>query len=382
MIKPNPKLVVKSKNISVIKNGPPRPTTTTTKTSTPAPPKQRVPVVKSRVPLASRKVRAQPTRDDADEPETREVPHEPMKGFELADDPVIQKVLDLEVNQRNRDPLLDETPARTHAASKPAQKIDRATGKVVNLKSNVYNKNLAQLDTRQHLHSQKLKDQEIQARMGVFRGLPDAECSPITDIPDIKTLSIDDIPAFCLHLPERRDREPFMVENLPKIHSSVQCIPGVKFQPSYKAISRAHKRIIAIAKAKGWPYVITIEDDIRVPSLKAKAAFTQAMHHLPNDWDALLGGVYDCKSYKNIGNDLAEVKGWCSLHLVLWKYTMYDAILNHHEKFHIDRFIGTMDDKKFYLTWPFVAVQYNGFSDNVNMDVNYDNYLNRFKILS
>lgn len=383
MIKP--KLITKSKNISVIKNGPSRPTTTPNKSTTPLV-KQRVPIVKSSIPVSKKPVSK--TTPCAQKPTPLETPREKFTQFALDNDPVIEKVLELECRQRTRDPLLDDVESRkTQTPSiKPTHKIDRVTGKTinknVNLKSHVYNQHLAQLDARQHLHSQKLKDQEIQARMGIFRGLPDSECIPITNVPDIRTLSIDDIPAFCLHLPDRSDREPFMSENLPKIHSSVQCIPGVKFQPSYKAISRAHKRIIAIAKAKGWPYVITIEDDIRIPSLKAKAAFSQAMKNLPDDWDALLGGVYDCKTYKNVGNGLAEVKGWCSLHLVLWKHTMYDDILNHHEKFHIDRYIGAMNNKKFYLTWPFVAIQYNGFSDNVNMDVNYDNYLNRFKILS
>lgn len=310
--------------------------------------------------------------------------------FKLLPDEIIEQVLSFEVNQRTQDALLDEpetkhinkkitlktsTITRSRQPFNKPQKTDPNTGMVIKMNNRTH----PTLNKQDNFQTKKLLQQESKAQMPIFKGIN--ENIPIKAVPDIKTLNIDDIPAFCLHLSERTDREKFMADNLPKIHSNVKWIEGVKISPSYKGISRAHKRIIAIAKAKGWPYVITFEDDIKIPSLKAKAAFTEAMKNLPSNWDALLGGVYDCKTHKPIGNGLAEVKGWCSLHFVLWKYTIYDAILNHHEKSHIDRYIGSLQDKHFYMTWPFVAIQYNGFSDNVNKDVNYDWYLKRFKIL-
>lgn len=292
---------------------------------------------------------------------------EALSPFKLVLDDTVRQVLEFEIKQRDEDTLMDEEPVYSRTQTKN-YRIDPTTGMVINIKSKSFRK----------AHVQNAH-QTSALRMPVFRGIPDAPI--ITGAPDIKIVNFDDIPAFCLHLSDRTDRESFMLDNLPKFHSNVQWLEGVRMTPGYKGIARAHKRIIAIAKAKGWPYVITFEDDIKIPSAKSKAAFISAMKTLPADWDALLGGVYDCKSHKLISDGLAEVRGWCSLHCVLWRHTIYDDILNHHEKSHIDRYIGGLPNRKFYMTWPFVAVQYNGFSDNVSQNVNYDNYLARYKIL-
>lgn len=333
----------------------------------------KIPIVKSHTIKPKKRIpnttQPEPTTDNTDTvPATIDLPE--FSQFKLDDDPVYKRVFEYEAQQHSGDVLMDETPTRPKTRTGTTAASTGRGGALIKLR--------AQPGVGESL---KIRAIEQQLKIPIFRGLPDSECLPVSGELNIKNVNFDSIPAFCLHLPERRDRQPFMIENLPKIHSNVKCIPGIKFEPSYKAISRAHKQIIAIAKAKGWPFVITIEDDIKIPSLKAKAAFMSAIQHLPDDWDALLGGVYDCKSYNYIGNDLAEVKGWCSLHLVLWRHTIYDDILNHSEAYHIDRYIGALTNRKFYMTWPFVAVQYNGFSDNVSMDVNYDKWLSRFKIL-
>ena len=399
-LKPKPKCIVKSKNISTIKGtGTVGAGGSSNKIKIKTEPI--VPVLVNEEPLQEIQIEELPEiMEELPEPVEGESEPEPeifkkpsYDQFKLDDgDEIINKVLQHEVDQRGQDVLLGEETdtrgrinkrvavrAQPRIKGRPqpqAPKVDPTTGMVIKMKSRTH----PTLNPRENFQTKKLLQQESQAQIPIFKGI--SECLPLGEVPDIRTVNLDDIPAFCLHLSDRPDREEFMANNLPKIHNNVKWIEGVKLRPSYKGIARAHKRIIAIAKAKGWPYVITFEDDIKIPSLKSKGAFAQAMKNLPKDWDALLGGVYDCKSYEPMGNGLAKVRGWCSLHCVLWKYTIYDAILNHHEKSHIDRYIGSLHDKHFYMTWPFVAIQYNGFSDNVERDVNYDRFLERYKILS
>lgn len=212
--------------------------------------------------------------------------------------------------------------------------------------------------------------------------LPNFKDVPKLDWGKVQTMNIDDIPAYCIHLLDRTDREETMKKELPKIHNNVKIFPGIRLNPGYRGISRSHKSIIIEAKKNGYPYVIIMEDDIKICSDKSKAAFQNAIRTLPDDWDLLLGGVYDGRNVKQIKPGLATVENWCSLHLVLIRSTMYDIILSHGENSHIDRFISGKKQFKHYITYPFVAIQYNGHSDNVNRKVNYDHYLKKFKLLT
>ena len=96
----------------------------------------------------------------------------------------------------------------------------------------------------------------------------------------------------------------------------------------------------------------------------------------------MLGGVYSGKVDKPINPYLAQVKSWCSLHLVIFNSKFYDTILAYTEKNrNIDNYIGRMTHNKCYVTWPFVAIQYPGFSNNANRQVNYHNHLRKYKLL-
>lgn len=203
-------------------------------------------------------------------------------------------------------------------------------------------------------------------------------------------MKLNEIKSYCIHLSKRTDREVHMKDELSKFKLDTEIFEGIYSPQGYIGISSSFKNVIRDAIKNDYPYILIFEDDVKFTSEKSNEQFQKCIDSLPDDWDILLGGVYTMSNsdYESdvISECLKPVTDFSSLHCTLIRNTMYNHILNHDPARHlpnIDRYISHIiqkENKKAYVSYPMIAIQYNGYSDNVNGNVNYDRLLASFKL--
>jgi hypothetical protein len=108
-----------------------------------------------------------------------------------------------------------------------------------------------------------------------------------------------------------------------------------------------------------------MEDDVRFTNPNS---FKYFLENKPKDFDIYLSGIY-------IGEILEDnsVKSFTGFHCYIVNERFYDEYLSVPDDEHIDRALSNLG--KYYVCNPFIAIQYNGFSYNTKMDMNYDDLL-------
>jgi GR25 family glycosyltransferase involved in LPS biosynthesis len=192
------------------------------------------------------------------------------------------------------------------------------------------------------------------------------------------------IPKLVINLPERTERmERFAKEVKPW---TFNVINGVRKEPNWHGIAEAHMNAIKHAKEHGWDKVLIMEDDLYIPAkgkniLKHYLDEAFADKKIPEDWDILLGGVYHAKTLTKHNNYWNRIGEFCALHFYIVNARCYDKLLTWDKTNHYDRWVGMLG-LKCYVPTRFFAIQYDGFSDNVNKITDYNsNYLANFTIL-
>ncbi len=186
-----------------------------------------------------------------------------------------------------------------------------------------------------------------------------------------------------INLPERSERLERFKMNFNRLHpdSTFKVIDGVRKQPVHVGIAEAHLNCIGLAKENGWDKVLIMEDDLYIPNIKANEYMTSALNKLPEDWDVALGGVYWRRSEIKINNYWKKISEFCSLHWYLVSSKCYDKLLTYDGSNHYDRWVGTQG-LNVYCTNKYFAIQYDGWSDNVNQETKYnDTYIKKQDLL-
>lgn len=170
-----------------------------------------------------------------------------------------------------------------------------------------------------------------------------------------------------IHLTHRKDRLINLIKELDnQLITEYLIWDGIlDLENPSRGISKAHKQIVQMAKKNNLPFVLIAEDDIK---FTAKGAFNYFLQSEPKDYDLYLGGIY----YGNIKPDnSAEDFSGLTLYMIQSKF--YDTFLSIPENLPLDR---GLSKKGFYLVCnPFIAIQYDGYSDNKKSYQNYDMYL-------
>jgi hypothetical protein len=193
---------------------------------------------------------------------------------------------------------------------------------------------------------------------------------------------LSQINKIVINLPERSERlERFANEVKPW---TFKVINGVRKEPNWHGIAEAHMNAIRYAKEQGWDKVLIMEDDLYIPA-KGKLFLThyldEAFNKLPEDWDILLGGVYHAQTLSKHNNYWSKIGEFCALHFYIVNARCYDKLLTWDGTNHYDRWVGK-SGLKCFVPSRFFAIQYDGFSDNVNKITDYNsNYLANFTIL-
>lgn len=191
-------------------------------------------------------------------------------------------------------------------------------------------------------------------------------------------MKINDLPVCVINLKERIERLNRTEKEFEKFGiTSYTRIEGIREAPSHKGIAKSHINAIKLAKENKWPYVLVCEDDIYFQSERSREYADICFNNIPTDWNILLGGIYttasEMKPYNNCWSKTLE---FSALHFYVVNENCYDHIINNYDEVtHIDRWMANprKGNLNCYVATPCFAIQYDGFSDNVNQETTYSN---------
>ena len=202
-----------------------------------------------------------------------------------------------------------------------------------------------------------------------------------------KKIDLNNIHKFCINLPDRNDRLDKFKESLVRIipNGSFELIDGVINKIPRIGIWQAHQNCIALAKHLDLDCVLIMEDDLYIPSDRAAEFAMNAFSECPEDADILLGGIYTSAGLIPYNQFWQQTKEFSGLQFYIVFKKAYDIILNENKYIaHIDRWMANPKNGnlKCYVTNPFCAIQYDGYSDNTKKETNYNRFLlNKFNLL-
>ena len=123
-----------------------------------------------------------------------------------------------------------------------------------------------------------------------------------------------------------------------------------------RGIAKAHQQIVAWAAKQCLNEILIAEDDIKFTS---KNAFRYFLMNEPKEYDLYLGGI----SYGRVKED-STVDDFAGTHLYKIRRCFFETFLSLSGQKDIDRDLAGKG--KYVVSIPMVAIQSDGFSDNVN----------------
>jgi len=150
-----------------------------------------------------------------------------------------------------------------------------------------------------------------------------------------------------------------------------------------RGISQSHKMCVQKAKDAGAKEVCILEDDVWFVCDKSFKRFLTEYENMPADGDLFFAGCYD-GVFQPITDTLAHATEKLSgLHCYIVKEKFYDKFLSADETYNLDFWltVPNFGNAKSYCTYPFVALQHDGYSDNTKTVTKYNQHIGRrFKV--
>lgn len=158
-------------------------------------------------------------------------------------------------------------------------------------------------------------------------------------------------------------------------------ISAVKDSPGWKGCAKSHVKCIKMAKERGYPWVVVLEDDCQV-----KADSFERFHRLlpilwkrKSEWDIFLGGCTNVDIIKKVEAEppIFKITG-LTTHFCLYNSDVYDKIIekynpkNENTMIEIDLYY--QKTMRMFCTTPFLAVQKPGVSDIVKENMDYTHH--------
>lgn len=179
-----------------------------------------------------------------------------------------------------------------------------------------------------------------------------------------------------IHNPARTDRFELLLLELggQGLLPITTLVPSVEeTRNPIRNISRAHKNCVRMAKEDGAPFVIILEDDVHFMCHESFVRFVELSQELPPDWDIFLSGVYDAK-FEPFSDTIKKVTKFSGLHCYMVNARYYDTFLSANEIINLDKWMSTTGhgSSNAYVAYPMLAMQHDGFSDNVKRVTEYN----------
>lgn len=133
----------------------------------------------------------------------------------------------------------------------------------------------------------------------------------------------------------------------------------------YKNINKSFRKIVQYGRDNGDEYTIIMEDDCIFHSFQS---FGYYMKNMPEKFDLYLGMIYS-----GTVDGSRVTNGYSGNTLVCIHSRFYDTFLSAPSDVHYDRWCGLQAFRReYYVCYPFVCRQMNGYSDNRRQESCYD----------
>lgn len=184
------------------------------------------------------------------------------------------------------------------------------------------------------------------------------------------------LPKLVINLPERSDRRDLFSAEMENIgnDSPIITIEGVRAVKPFKGIGKSHVKAMETGLIS-LDQAIIMEDDIHFPGgMETIPHINTCLKNAPDDWDILLGGVYQAADMVPVNEYWCSVRAFSGMHFYVISRQGYKKILQYKFNNHIDLWISDSRLKCFVMK-RFCAIQHDGFSDNKGHITNYNKYL-------
>jgi len=184
-------------------------------------------------------------------------------------------------------------------------------------------------------------------------------------------------PILVINLNDRTDRWTDIQNDFSSWNVPIERVEGVKESPGQIGCWKSHQKCLQIAKERGYPWVLILEDDC-LPAPDGKERFLELLPSLwekREEWDIFNGGaeIYQSSWILRIVQrypPLFHVKAIMT-HFILVPQRMYDTILETTPATTAIDFYY-MNNYRIWCTVPHIAIQKPGKSDVGNADDNRD----------
>jgi len=189
---------------------------------------------------------------------------------------------------------------------------------------------------------------------------------------------------FCINLLRRKDRweesqKQFAhagIESVERFDAvDGKLLPQSQYiLPGELGILETHIKILTLAKEQSWPNILIFEDDVELHP-KFRRLFPHYCETLPDDWEMLYFGGNHQQAITLIKKHIFKLNYSFALMALAIKNTMYDMILDtiRPATKQIDVYYAELQSRcKAYCFNPPLASQRRGFSDILNVNINYD----------
>lgn len=194
--------------------------------------------------------------------------------------------------------------------------------------------------------------------------------------------------AHIINLKHRTDRYEKIYNRCKDIKSiNLQRFDALEGTPGWVYCGLSHLEIIKQNKDKGESILI-FEDDCYIQNLKSfDKQWEKIKNWLDNNldkWDVFNGGpscVEKSKYMKVLDKELkiVEINVGKTTHFIYYNKNSFDKILkwDQNNNVQIDEFHIWNNDIKIITAYPYLATQFNSYSDISNIQINYDKYFRR-----
>lgn len=187
-------------------------------------------------------------------------------------------------------------------------------------------------------------------------------------------------PIYVIHDQRRADRAKLLHQELEAqgLHvDDIHMMPAVYRENPADGIAEAHKACIRHCMGTNEPFAIIMEDDVQFTCGGAFRYFLDTAMQAPTG-DLFMGGCYTVRNMRQVADNVVRLDGFSSTHLYIVYRSFFQRLLEAEPGVHLDQWLSK-SGAVIHACYPFAARQYNGFSDNVKKEVNYDHLIKGFK---
>lgn len=168
-----------------------------------------------------------------------------------------------------------------------------------------------------------------------------------------------------VNLKHRIDRWVSISEQLNKENLPYERVEGIKRKVGWKGCSLSHQKAVRIAKERGYPWVLVLEDDcLFIEGWKKRfEELLPILWERRKEWEVFTGGSYVVHRACKILNKppLFQISGWSAHFMLIHEGTYYRILQN--------RLARAIDDAykrqyRMWCTYPHLAIQTGGWSNN------------------